>query len=81
MFFQPKNVPIVKTKINADKEIINDNNNTENSDLIIKDENEINDQTIVGKNDDKKKYFIYVDPLDDFGAATVARKKCAKTYS
>jgi hypothetical protein len=23
-----------------------------------------------------KKYFIYVDPLDDFGSATVAREKC-----
>ena len=87
MFFQPKNVPIEKMKINSDNEIINDNNNNnENNDIIKEEENEINgDQTkmkIIMKNkvisEEKKRYFIYVDPLDDFGAATVARKKCAE---
>ena len=85
IFFQPKNVPIVKMKINSDKEIINDNNNTENYNLTKKEVDEINDQTLVEKtmkdkvrSEKKKKCFIYVDPLDDFGAATVARKKCAE---
>ena len=30
----------------------------------------------VSKEADRVKYFIYVDPLDDFGAATVAKEKC-----
>ena len=86
MFFQPKNVPIGKMRINSDNDILNDNNNTDNNDLIKKEESEINDdKTIVEKimknkviREEKKKYFIYVDPLDDFGAATVARNKCAE---
>ena len=57
---------------------------------IAENENE-NKNEIKDKNDDvdnlkkneidfkkRKKYFIYVDPLDDFGAATVAREKCAE---
>ena len=33
-------------------------------------------QNIISR--DKMKYFIYVDPLDDFGAATVARERCTE---
>ena len=65
-------------KTNSDNEIVNDNNDT-NDNNSNKDHG-IDDQKILEKvlKNERKRYFIYVDPLDDFGAASVARKKCAE---
>ena len=83
MLFPSKNIPTGRTKVYSNSENINDNNNTNNN-YDIEEQNKIN------KNDKisykrmrkeklrRKKYFIYVDPLDDFGAASVARRKCAE---
>ena len=58
-------------------ENLNENEiNIENNEKDISKELKENESDIDFKS--RKKYFIYVDPLDDFGAATVARDKCTE---
>ena len=85
MLFPSKNTPQGKTKIHSNNENIDNNNNTYNNDDIKEQKKIIENDKIsqkrmnIGKEKlRKKKYFIYVDPLDDFGAASVARRKCAE---
>ena len=62
---------------------IDENENENENENERKDKND--DRNNLKKNEidfkKRKKYFIYVDPLDDFGAATVAREKCAELGS
>ena len=57
---------------NLNKNVINDEKNEKDNSKELKE----NESDIDFKS--RKKYFIYVDPLDDFGAATVARDKCTE---
>ena len=55
---------------------------TDSTAIILQNDNDILLRTSISttnsaaKMTDRVKYFIYVDPLDDFGAATVAKEKC-----
>lgn len=55
---------------------------TDSTDIIPQNSDDVLLQTSVptinsaAKMTERVKYFIYVDPLDDFGAATVAKEKC-----
>ena len=62
----------VETNGNLDENVINDEKNEkDNSKELQENKSDLDFKS-------RKKYFIYVDPLDDFGAATVARDKCAE---
>ena len=54
--------------------------NTDLKSTSISDQNRPDIDIRKEENDENKpksrKYFIYVDPLDDFGSASVAREKC-----
>ena len=84
MLFSSKNISLGKTEICSSSENIDDNDNTYNNNDIREEKNKINenDKILMKRMNEerlrKKKYFIYVDPLDDFGAASVARRKCAE---
>ena len=62
----------VETNGNLNENEINDEKNEKDISKELKE----NESDLDFKS--RKKYFIYVDPLDDFGAATVARDKCAE---
>ena len=62
----------VETNLNSNEnEINNEKNEKDNSKELKENKRDLDFKS-------RKKYFIYVDPLDDFGAATVARDKCAE---